>query len=541
MMRFIAHILYYTGLVGFCLTGQVISLVWYNPLLSYLGLAERCLIILYFLAVPVLLLVILDRTVDHFSPRLAHALRHLLILPSLFFFFNQWRYFNSISLHDLHWSIKVLFLLAASAVAWGAIGRFAGQFRKMFQMLGVTTLILSLVFVAYGPLSLPEQTLPTPRSSAGPVVILMFDSLSREALLDGDSSVSPRFPNFRRLAAEGYWLPRAFTDFDHTRHAVPTFLTGRQDSGPRNLATETTLFDLVGDSHACHLYGLVIEYYKLFSPRANCRVFDHSTYYIRHRYLLIRRFFRSWQILSLSHTFSQGLLDIGNAWLRLVKRITPDIADDFLGALSTEPLPGHIYYLHLFSPHTPYLLDASGLFRSERQVYESRFDAIRADTDYDLVLRNYLEEIEYDDHLLGQVIDILKRRQVWDSAILVVTSDHGECWEKAHLDWHTANHDDILNDQTARIPFFLKPPAGRAPLPSTTLYQHHRFVPTLLDLLSIPASPELAPSLFDTSPRSARNGLVMVGSKKGSLWTLQADSWVRVLPPLSSSTRKAGH
>lgn len=539
-MHFMAHILFYVGLVGFCVTAQVIGLVWSNPLLSHIGLIERFLIVLCFLVVPVLPLVILDRTVERFSPRAAHILRLLLVLLSFFFFFNQWRFFNSFSLYSLLWYCKVLFLLAATALVWAVIGRYAGQFRKMFQLLGVATLLISLVFVAYGPLSLRERPLSTPRSSNGPVVILMFDSLSREALLDGDTSVAPRFTNFRRLAEEGYWLPQAFTDYDHTSHAIPTFLTGHRDSGPRDLAKETTLFDLLGDSHACHLYGLVVEYYKCFSSRPNCRIHDHSTYYIRHRYWFIRRFTRTWRIISTPYTFLEERFDIGNAWLRLVKRITPDIAHDFLFELSTEPLSGHVFFLHLFSPHLPYLLDSTGSFHSERRLAESRFDSIGSDTDYDQVLRNYLEEIDYDDHLLGRVIDILKQRQVWDSAILVVTSDHGECWEKTHLDWHSTNRDDFLNDQTARIPFFLKPPAGRSPLSPTALYQHHRFVPTLLDLLDIPAPPGMKPSLFDDRVRG-QNGAIVVGSKKGSLWTLQADSWVRILPPSSSFSRKAGN
>ncbi len=44
----------------------------------------------------------------------------------------------------------------------------------------------------------------------------------------------------------------------------------------------------------------------------------------------------------------------------------------------------------------------------------------------------YVEAVENADKLLGQFVDFLKRSELWDETVLIVTSDHGQCT----MGWH---------------------------------------------------------------------------------------------------------
>jgi arylsulfatase A-like enzyme/Tfp pilus assembly protein PilF len=113
-------------------------------------------------------------------------------------------------------------------------------------------------------------------------------------------------------------------------------------------------------------------------------------------------------------------------------------------------------FLHLYEPHSPYAPPA-------------RFSQYAP----------YDGEIAYADELVGRLLTSLKRRNLYDSALIVLLSDHGE----GLGDHGEQEHGLFLYRETMRVPLMIKLPGQRqrgrrVPTP----VQHIDLVPTILDL-----------------------------------------------------------
>lgn len=79
----------------------------------------------------------------------------------------------------------------------------------------------------------------------------------------------------------------------------------------------------------------------------------------------------------------------------------------------------------------------------------------------DWVARTYWNAIAYDDWLVGQLVERLKRLGVWEDTLLMVTADHGESlFDDAFL-----GHGHVINRQQTQIPLILSEPGVKVPRP----------------------------------------------------------------------------
>jgi choline-sulfatase len=137
-------------------------------------------------------------------------------------------------------------------------------------------------------------------------------------------------------------------------------------------------------------------------------------------------------------------------------------ADQWLDTLRS---PRFFLLFHIYEPHSPY-------------TPPSRF------RDY----APYDGEVAYADEIVGSLVASLKRRGLYDEALILLLSDHGE----GLGDHGEQEHGLFLYRETIRVPLIVKLPrqknAGRrvaAPV------QHIDIVPTILDWLNISARPQL--------------------------------------------------
>ncbi len=116
-------------------------------------------------------------------------------------------------------------------------------------------------------------------------------------------------------------------------------------------------------------------------------------------------------------------------------------------------------YMHWLDAHDPY--DAAG---EEGTTFE-----------------RYLREVELADQSFGKLLEGLRRQQLWDRAVVVVTADHGE----ALGDHGIPHHGGGIYESLVRVPLLIRVPgvrSRRVDVPVTTL----DIAPTLLDLLGYP-------------------------------------------------------
>ena len=93
-------------------------------------------------------------------------------------------------------------------------------------------------------------------------------------------------------------------------------------------------------------------------------------------------------------------------------------------------------FFHLYEPHSPY---------QPPEPYASRYRG-----------REYDGEIAISDELVGRFFDRLKRKGVWDSALVIVLSDHGEGLGEHDED----EHGIFLYRYALQVPLMVKLPGG---------------------------------------------------------------------------------
>ena len=143
-------------------------------------------------------------------------------------------------------------------------------------------------------------------------------------------------------------------------------------------------------------------------------------------------------------------------------RETLDAALACLRDLAGKPL---FLFLHLYEPHTPY---------KPPEPFASRY------------ANKYDGEIAAADALVGELVVELRRRGLYDRALMIVTSDHGE----GLGDHGEAEHGVLLNVESIHVPLLVKLPArGHAGTRVDAPAELIDIAPTVLGLLGEPVSP----------------------------------------------------
>jgi len=172
--------------------------------------------------------------------------------------------------------------------------------------------------------------------------------------------------------------------------------------------------------------------------------------------------------------FSAGTFEKKDAGL--VDRRAGESVAHAIAWLKKTPRRPFFLWLHLYDPHSPY--DPPEPYR----------------TDY----RDHLYdgEIAYADHELASLIGWLKQNHLYDSALIVALSDHGESLGEHGED----EHGFFVYNATVHVPLIVKPPAGsgiaagrhREPVETTAV------APTLLQLAGVKASTDSIETQFQS-------------------------------------------
>lgn len=151
-------------------------------------------------------------------------------------------------------------------------------------------------------------------------------------------------------------------------------------------------------------------------------------------------------------------------------------------------------YLHATDPHDPYTPRSPFRERyvetreypdviAPRQLFDRTLTDHEATTISSELGTLYDAEVAFTDHHFGQLVDSLKKRELYDSTAILLVSDHGEAFFE-HGDW---GHGNSLYQEQLAVPLVIKLPgqvgAGQR---VEALAQHVDLLPTILDLLGVP-------------------------------------------------------
>jgi arylsulfatase A-like enzyme len=114
-----------------------------------------------------------------------------------------------------------------------------------------------------------------------------------------------------------------------------------------------------------------------------------------------------------------------------------------------------------------------------------------------LSVERYDVGIAAEDEAVGDLVAWLKRRGLFDRALIIVTADHGEAFGEHHL----ANHGFGTYQDQVHVPLIIKYPGQAQPRTVTELVSHVDLLPTVLATLGIskPAHLQGMPLLNDSA------------------------------------------
>lgn len=151
---------------------------------------------------------------------------------------------------------------------------------------------------------------------------------------------------------------------------------------------------------------------------------------------------------------------------------TADLATAWVEQNKSKPF---FLMLHLYEPHVPYTPPEP--FASQ---YPNRYDG----------------EIASADAIVGRFLDALKKQGIYDRAVIVLTSDHGEGLGEHGEDQHSI----LLYREQLQIPLVLKLPASqRAGTAVSSPAQLADIAPTILEILGVDAPKMSGASLLGLS------------------------------------------
>ena len=152
----------------------------------------------------------------------------------------------------------------------------------------------------------------------------------------------------------------------------------------------------------------------------------------------------------------------------------PILFNSWLDSVGTDN-PFFAYFL-LDAPHEPYSYPDE-FVKFEPSVNEINYMSLDKHVDMQPFFNHYKNAVYFSDHVIGQFLQIIEKRDLFKNSIVIITSDHGaEFYEHGY--W---GHNSAFTKEQVMAPFILYIP-GEKPKKIESLTSHLDIAPTLLEL-----------------------------------------------------------
>ncbi len=143
------------------------------------------------------------------------------------------------------------------------------------------------------------------------------------------------------------------------------------------------------------------------------------------------------------------------------ERIAEKTAQAILEWLGTDPAQPFFLFTNFIDPHGPYLPPErfGNVYQSEKSfmlkdgIRIPGYQRVGNTMNYYDYLDGYDEEIRYVDEAMSLVIEQLKRKGLWDNALVIFTADHGESFGEHGIFF---DHRNGLWEATTRVPLIIR-------------------------------------------------------------------------------------
>lgn len=369
--------------------------------------------------------------------------------------------------------------VAAAVLALALAARLRGGARVAASAVAVAGLTVVVGFV-------PRETIPEPPGAGDNLVLVVIDTLRLDVFEDVVAR-TPEGARFARAMAGATWFDNAIAIAPWTVPSMGSILTGLYPSEhgldlpggfgtaipPLAPQSETLAQRLQGQGYHCE--GLVTSPY--LRPGTGLeRGFDH--------YELLEGAAERLPLLAAMTRVgllgAQAYQPAASVRRRLAQRLA-----DLEGRRSRL-----FFFLHLLDPHVP-------LHPHPELAAEAAGPILSGEESL------YRQEVRYALDELAGMLEMLAKRGLLEHSVVAVTADHGELFASDERSGRRPSdgatlrlegHGSALYEELLRVPLVVRPPAGRQDRPARhtqALASHVDLVPTFLDLLGLPARPEV--------------------------------------------------
>jgi len=324
------------------------------------------------------------------------------------------------------------------------------------------------------------------------IILMTVDSLRPDHLgfMDYKKNISP---NIDKLAKESNVFTQAFAVGPVTPHSLPSLLTStypldfqgpRKIERPRKMISEVLkekgfltaafhsnayLSDFFGYNRGWNYFEDIIPPYD--SDLSVGKVSIKKAIFRELVSLLGKPSLALFPELTFRIRYLMYKLGI----LRTTPKETPNanfvngIVKDFVSAVKDEKKPffAWVHYMDIHLPYLPYdcyfkerTLTYSELVSKElsgflSKKYRSRGNFVKFSKKYiENTIDFYDQGIKYLDEQIGDLMDFLKRENVYQNSVIIFTSDHGDEFLEHHGGGHTSN----LYNENLKVPLLIKIP-----------------------------------------------------------------------------------
>jgi len=184
------------------------------------------------------------------------------------------------------------------------------------------------------------------------------------------------------------------------------------------------------------------------------------------------------------------------------RRVAFTLEDSFeniretIGSLESLQRP-YLAYYHMYFPHAPYSPNkvffnsfVDDGFHPTYKKPHALLESVHRDRKLINAMRRFYDEyIANIDHELGQLFDHLERTGILDDSYLIVTSDHGELFERGWIGHGTP----LLYESNIHIPLVISKPGQQVRNDVFSLTSTVDIAPTLLEITGHAAADKLNP------------------------------------------------
>lgn len=388
------------------------------------------------------------------------------------------------------------------------------------------------------------------------VIVLVFDSLSAAHL---SLSGYPRrtTPNLDRFAEQAVVYHRHHSAANFTTPGTASLLTGTYPWTHRAFNLGATVvppydrqnlfahFSATGYHNIAYTHNRLANFLlRQFSPQIPGYL-PRSTYLMENRQILARVLPDERRVVTLSEEFILerkrksslflSILDeiLGDLHERMIRRsnfprglpeayrahfLLEQAVTGIISTLSAAPQP-FLAYFHLLPPHEPYhtRLEFQDCFEDGWQPAAkplSRFSQGRTGGELNRLRQTYDEFLAYADAEFGRLLDYLTRSGLLAQTVLVVTSDHGQSFERG-IHGHIT---PVLYEPLVHIPLLVSIPGQMKRLDVHSPTISVDLLPTLSALAGLPlpewCEGEVMPP-FNASPERGRRLFMMESKQNG--------------------------